>query len=114
MIGLSDILTAIKNLVQAVSNLAVRRQASAPAPASGGAQLAISGSGTLLGYSVVVAGTAPGTVYDSNLATSTPPTAAILSIPNTLGFFPVALAFQHGLVVVPGTGQTVVLSFSTS
>lgn len=112
MTGLSDILTAIKNLVQAVNNLSVRHQAS-PVAAGGTTTLAISGAGELLGYSVVVAGTTPGTVYDSNLASSIPASAAILSIPNTLGFFPVALAFSKGLVLVPGTGQSVVLSFST-
>jgi hypothetical protein len=64
--------------------------------------------GTVLSFSVQVAGSIPGTIND---VTSNAPTAAnqIAIIPNTISGAAVPLNWptKNGILVVPGTGQTV-------
>jgi hypothetical protein len=71
------------------------------------------GAGTLLGLTVVVAGSATGTVNDVN---SNAPTASneMLVIPESVGPIPVPGAgwpFVNGLLIVPGTGQTIAVVY---
>jgi len=111
--SLSDILTAIKNLVTALNG----------APQ---AYLNVNGQSTLEGITaptvvksspgrvatvvVIIAGSANGTIYDSNQTTVT--TAPLWKIPNTVGLTVVNLPTDTGLLVVPGTGQTITVSWS--
>jgi hypothetical protein len=67
--------------------------------------------GTLLGLFVIVAGSAPGEVNDSaTVGGVSSPANQVAVIPNAVG--PVVLGqgipVSNGIVVTPGTGQTVV------
>ena len=68
------------------------------------------GQGRICRVSVVVAGSAAGTVYDANLSTDL--TRPIYKIANTLGIVDVSLPVQYGVMIVPGSGMTVAGSFS--
>lgn len=68
------------------------------------------GAGRICRVSVVVAGSAAGSVYDANSTTDTSRKIAV--IPNTAGVIDVSLPVQYGVMIVPGTGMTVAGSFS--
>lgn len=111
--SLSDILTVAKNLAQAVNALAqaylnvqgAQNFAGITAPT-----VIKTSSGRVAVISVTVAGSAPGMVYDAAaLGVTTKP---LCVIPNTTGPFVANLPTSFGLLVVPGSGQTVSGSFS--
>jgi len=111
--SLSDILTVAKNIAQAVNALAqayfnvqgAQNFAGLTAPT-----VVKTSSGRVAVISVVVAGSAPGMIYDA--ATLGVTTKPLCVIPNTAGPFVANLPTSFGLLIVPGTGQTVSGSFS--
>jgi hypothetical protein len=112
-VSLSDILTAAKNIVTALNN-----QAQTTLSINGlqtvsnisAATLVKSSGGRLATVSVVVAGSAPGAIYDSNNITVK--SSQLFSVPNTLGVTFVNMPTTNGIVVAPGPGQTVSVSYS--
>lgn len=72
-----------------------------------------SSPGRVWTVSVLVAGSAAGGVYDNTLTTGNTVANQVGVIPNTAG--PVnfnAMPTANGIVVVPGTGQTLAISWS--
>ncbi len=114
--SLSDLLTAVQhvasNIAQAAQTyLAVNGQQSRSGiTAAGGSVLLKQGSGRVAYVNVIVAGTAAGSLVDSNSAAAVAPVLA--AIPNVVGSYFVNLPYNLGLVVIPGAGQTVTVSFS--
>jgi hypothetical protein len=120
MANLSDILTTAQNIASAINGIAqtylnvqgikntagitaaklVSVVSAAPNPPNA----------RLARVSVIVAGSVAGTIYDANNVTAT--TNPIYVIPMTVGVFEVNFPLSFGLVVVPGTGQTVSVSYS--
>jgi hypothetical protein len=74
--------------------------------------LIVTGSGRLVNVSVVAAGTTPGVIYNFNSTASVPVSSAMAAAPNTLGVYPLGQVFTSGLVVVPGTGQSLNITYS--
>lgn len=113
MVSLADILTATKNLVTAanqigqvmiaVSGSKVQTDITTPT-------LVYTGQGWVARVSIVVAGTTEGAIYDAAADTAT--TNKIASLPNTVGITDIKLPVNNGIVVAPGTGQTIVISYS--
>lgn len=111
--SISDILTTLKNLVVAVNNLtqtylAINGQLVVTGTAA--AALLKSSAGRVATVSVTTAGSAVGHVYDSNQLGASARTLYI--IPNTVGVYVVNLPTSFGILVVPGTGQVVAVSYS--
>ena len=69
------------------------------------------GPGVLSKISVVVPGTGSGFIYD-RASTGATLTASLVAIPATIGIFDVDIRFVSGLVIAPGYGQTVVISYT--
>ena len=67
-------------------------------------------AGRLAVISVTTAGTTTGVIYDADTTGIT--TRPIYIIPNTVGVVFVNLPVVYGIVVVPGTGQAVTVSYS--
>lgn len=123
MATLDDILTTQKNGVIAINNLNQTMQKvsddlqsieaktqylagkTTSAVVVGGSPLTISGSGWLANFSVVVAGSAAGTVSSNT-------TSTLAATPTTIGVYPCGQKFTTNLVVSPGTGQSVVVTYS--
>jgi hypothetical protein len=111
--GATQILTALQNLVTAVNNAAQTllningaanlSNISAPTVVKGSA-------GRICEVSVLTAGSAPGMVYDGASTTAT--TRPEFVIPNTVGIFVANWPMGIGILVVPGTGQVVSLTYS--
>lgn len=113
MSSLTDILTATKNVVTAINGAAqtylnvngVQSQTKITT-----ATLVKSGQGRIVSVSVIVPGTAAGMVYDAAIATAT--TAPVCTIPIVAGVFYVNMPVSNGIVIVPGSGQTISISYS--
>lgn len=110
----SDLLTTYKNIVTAINGVAQTLLAlhgtSNAAALTGGAVLVRVGNGRLVTVSVLVAGSAAGAIYDANNASAT--TGQLYVIPEAVGVVSVDLPYSYGLVVAPGTGQTVTVGYS--
>jgi len=115
MASLSDILTAQKNGVVAINNVALTNQrglGTATSVTVTSSTLLFTGKGYLVNVSVVVAGSTAGLIYDSNSTSTTPANRAMAAAPATLGVYKLGQIFNNGLVVVPGTGQSLNVTFS--
>lgn len=115
MSSLSDIFTVAKNIAVAINSLAqtylkVQGASRSVTMAATTATLVSSGQGRLASISVVVAGSTSGLIYDSNNTATL--TNTLAAIGNTVGITFANLPYNSGLVVVPGTGMTVVVTYS--
>jgi hypothetical protein len=113
MASLSDLLTTAKNIASAINGVAqtyvavqgARVQQNITATA-----IVNNAAGRLAVISVTTAGTTTGVIYDADTTGIT--TRPIYIIPNTVGVVFVNLPVVYGIVVVPGTGQAVTVSYS--
>jgi hypothetical protein len=113
MASLSDILTAAKNIVTALNQLGqsfLQVEGSNMQSNITSATLVKTGQGRIARISVVVAGSAVGRIYDANASAAT--TNTMFVIPNTVGVTQINMPVNNGIVVAPGTGQTVSISYS--
>ena len=69
-------------------------------------------AGRVVKVAVLVAGSAAGGVYDAKTVAGSSVTNQIAVIPNTVGVYSIDIPTFNGIVVEPGTGQTVVISYS--
>ena len=112
--SLDDILTAQKNGVVALNNIQqalaseVATVTTAVATAS---TFVLAGKGRLLRFSVLVAGTTVGFVYNSATPTGGAASNALVACPNTIGIYEAGVVFDSGLVIAPGTGQSVSITY---
>lgn len=113
MASLDDILTASKNIVTALSQLGqtfMGVQGSKSYTNITTATLVQSGQGRIARMVVVVAGSGTGAVYDAASAAAT--SDKLLTIPTTVGVVEANIPVNNGIVVAPGTGQTVAIIYS--
>ena len=115
MASLDDILTTQKNGVVALNNvfqaLAILNPTSTSETVTS-SSLIITGKGRLLSFSVVVAGSSSGLIYNSGTPTGGSASNALVGTPTTTGVYPVNMIFTDGLVISPGTGQSVNVTYS--
>ena len=110
--SLSDLLTATKNIVSALNGAAqvyLTINGSSSRTAITTSTLVKTGAGRIANVSVIVGGAA-GAVYDANAVGAT--SGQIGTIPTTIGIYVWNIPFGTGLVVTPGAGQTVSVSYS--
>lgn len=113
MSSITDIFSAAKNIAVAINNAAqiyLKVQGAQRSGTLTSTTLVSSVQGRLASVSVVVAGSADGMIYDSSAPSSL--LNALAVIDNTIGVTVINLPYNTGLVVVPGTGMTVVVSYS--
>lgn len=109
----SDILTTLKNIVTAISNAAqtyLSVQGALNNCDISSASLVTTGAARVCNIIVTTAGSATGAVYDASVASGT--TNKVFTIPNTVGIYVVNFPVKYGIVVAPGTGQVVSISYS--
>ena len=98
--SLDDLLTAQKNGVVAINGLAQT------------ATVIYVGKGYLVNFAVVVAGTTAGTISNTGAVSTVAAANALCAIPATVGIVQLGQIFSTGLVVTPGTGQSVNVTYS--
>lgn len=111
-VSLSDISTTAQNIVTAINGLITAYtnvQGAQNTTVITTATLVRLGSGRICTVIVLVAGAA-GAVYDANASSLT--TGKIYVIPAVLGVYVVNFPVTNGIVVTPGAGQTVSVSWS--
>jgi len=69
------------------------------------------GAGRVAKVSVVVAGSAAGSVNDCATTGAAASSNEIAPLPTTAGPIELGFAYSTGLVIVPGTGQTIAVSY---
>lgn len=69
-------------------------------------------AGRVFRVSIIVAGSAPGTVNDCATTGAAAVSNQIATLPNTVGTLELDWPFATALVIVPGTGQTVAASYN--
>ena len=112
MSSLSDILTATKNIVTAINGAAqtyLNVQGVRNCAEISSATLVVSGPSRVAVVSVTTAGVV-GAIYDTNSASST--SNLIYVIPATVGVVNVNIPVSYGIVVAPGSGQVVTISYA--
>lgn len=73
---------------------------------------AIAGSGKLISFSIVVAGTASGLIHNAATVGAQSAANALVMTPTTGGVFLVGqMKFSAGLVIIPGTGQSINVTY---
>jgi hypothetical protein len=113
MASLTDILTAVQNAVTGINNLAqtwIQIQGLTSVSGITSATTVKSSAGRVVNVNVIVAGSANGTIYDAVSSTIT--SYPVYKIPNTVGVYVINFPVLYGIYVVPGTGQTVSVSYS--
>lgn len=76
------------------------------------ATVAKSSPGVLVSVQVITAGSTAGAAYDSTSTSGNTAANQVCAIPNTVGVYPVQMPCASGIVVSPGTGQVVAISYS--
>lgn len=111
--GAPQLLTAVQSLVLALNNAAQTflNINGASNVANITAATVVKGApGRLCEISILVAGSAPGIAYDSASLSNT--TRPLFVIPNLVGVFKANWPVTLGIVIVPGSGQTVSITYS--
>jgi hypothetical protein len=114
MANLDDILTTQKNGVVAVNQVAENAfgvQGRKNALEISSATLIHTGEAWVARLSVIVAGAA-GAVYDSNTVAGATTGKRLCIIPNTVGIHEIFMPVTRGIVVSPGAGQIVTVSYT--
>lgn len=109
----STAVTVGQNIATAINNAAktyLQVMGSQTTGAIAAATVVRSGAGRLCVVSITTAGSANGSIYDAALVGATSP--VIYTIPNTIGVVYVNLPVGFGIVVAPGSGQVVSVSWS--
>ena len=109
----SDIMTTLQNVVKAVNSASIVYQGvqgSQNRAAMTAATLVKGSAGRLAVVVVTTTSTNAGAVYDAPATGIT--TTPIYTIPATVGVYVVNMPVSLGILVVPGTGQTVTVSYS--
>jgi len=115
MASLDDILTTQKNGVVAINNLSqgnTKAEGTNTSSTVTASTLIISGKGRLVNFSVVIPGSAVGAIYNSLSISGVTPSSQLVSVPNTNGVFVCGQVFTNGLVIIPGTGQSINVTYS--
>ena len=68
--------------------------------------------GRIVKVQVLVAGTTVGTINDLAVLTGAALANQVGVIPNTVGPFDISMPCSTGILIVPGTGQTVAVSYN--
>lgn len=69
-------------------------------------------AGVALTIQVITAGSSGGAVYDSASTSGNTAANQVAAIPNAAGYLPVSMPCASGIVVAPGTGQVVAISYT--
>lgn len=113
--SLGDLLTTQKNGVVALNNIAtsnLRGQGTITSAVVTAPTLIFANSGFLVNFSVTVAGSSAGTIYNSASVAGAAATNALCVVPAAVGITQTGQVFSNGLVVSPGTGQSINVTYS--
>lgn len=115
MASLDDLLTTQKNgvvAINALNNITLGTAGTVTSATVTGTTVVFVGAGRLVNFSVVVAGSANGFIYNANNDTPVA-SQALCATPNTVGIYQCGQVFTSGLVIEPGAGQSINITYSS-
>lgn len=115
MASLDDCMAVLQNLVIAVNGVQHRFfdvEGARTMNAISSATLVRPGEGRICRISVTTAGTSAGSAYDAQSVSLATSASLIATIPNTVGVYEIKMPVLNGLVITPGSGQVVSVSYS--
>lgn len=112
-VSLSDVLTTLKAIAAAINSMATETAHGFPTDSS--QQLAANtlvqvGFVRVTGMAVVTAGVAGG-LYDAATVAGAGSGQQVATVPATVGYTPMNMVFETGLVYKPGAGQVITLFY---
>jgi len=113
--SISDILTATKNIVTALNGEMTNATFLAGARNAVGitSQSVVStAAGRAVNIVVCVAGSTTGSVWDASSTATATSSRLLYTIPTAVGVYVVNMPVAYGIVVTPGTGMTIAVSYS--
>jgi len=115
--SITDILTALKNVSTAINGWTTTQQTLAGTQNLANitaATLIKAGPGRFVGISIVVQGSTEGYVYDANSVSAAAAVNKIYPVLHTkaIDYYPTGIPTALGLVVIPGTGQTLAVNYA--
>lgn len=115
MANLDDILTTLKNVVTAFNsftNAFFAVDGLTGASGIGTPTVIKKGYARFVTLSVIVGGSAAGSIHDTTSVAAASTTNVVCGIPTTPGVYSIYLICNNGLVVVPGSGQLCAIAYS--
>jgi hypothetical protein len=113
--SLADLLTAQKNGVVAINNVAQTNQKALGTQTSTTvttSTVVITGAGYLVNFSVVIAGSAPGMIYNASSTGGVAASNALCAVPDVIGIYKAGQTYSNGVVISPGTGQSINITYA--
>jgi hypothetical protein len=114
-VSLSDILTTQKNGVVALNNISasnLRGQGTQTSATVTSPTLIMVGRGYSVNFAVVVAGSTVGTINNAATIALAGAANALCATPAVVGVYQTGQFFNSGLVIIPGTGQSINVTYS--
>ena len=112
--SITNILTATQNVVTALNAAtqnAVQLAGAKNATGITATTVVSTNPGRIVVMSVIVAGAA-GFIYDASTTAGATATRYVAVIPATVGVYVINIPVAYGIVVAPGAGQTVTVSYT--
>jgi hypothetical protein len=112
--SLDDILTAQKNGVialNAIQQALASEVATVTTAVATSSTFVVAGKGRLLRVSILVAGSTTGFVHNSATPTGGAASNALVACPNTIGVYEANVVFSAGLLIEPGTSQSISITY---
>lgn len=111
MANLTDVLTSAQNIVTAINGVGqiiARGQGNITSATVTADTLITTGNGYLVSVSVTVPGSTEGYIYNALTVATAAADNALMAInpPDGIGIVPAGIPYNLGLVVSPGTGQS--------
>jgi hypothetical protein len=111
----ADFLTGLQNAVQAINTLAqtwssIQGVASSPAYASD--TVITIKQGRVAYVSIIAGGSAAGYIHNCQTVAAAADSNKLMLLPQTTGIYAAACNFNNGLVIKPGAGQLVSVTYS--
>lgn len=112
--SLDDLLTTAKNIVTAINGLTQSHQRSLGSVTTASVAvdtLVATGVGRLVNVCVVDGGSGDGAIYNINNVSGGTAANTMFTVPQTEGVYPLGQVFNSGLVISPGTGQKINVTY---
>lgn len=116
MASLDDILTTQKNgvvAINALNNITLGNVGTITSMTVTATTLIFVGSGRLVNFSIVVSGSGSGLIHNASSVAAASASNALCATPNTLGVYASGQVFTNGLVIDPGAGQSINVTYSS-
>lgn len=116
MASLDDILTTQKNgvvAINALNNITLGTVGTITSVTVTATTLIFTGAGRLVSFSVVVPGSAAGTIHNASSTAGVTAANALCATPTTAAIYQSGQVFTHGLVIDPGAGQSINVTYSS-